>query len=281
MRTMGNMSHFWDERAHKHGHTGWADPLIYAYDQQARLMAIEEIVRSLNMPRQTALDFGTGSGEFAALLAKYFQRVLAYDISDVVLSIAKKRYSHLTPIRFMGSRGALGLKPESRVDMILSVTVLDCIMDDLEFSATLDTLRDLLEEDGIIVTLEYSPREARPKSYYQRFMTLDEWRSQFKRRGFVLQNSYGFFHPKEAPCDSYAVYQSLFSGLKGKILRRLIRIFQFTKFHHRGEFLNTWLRTRARHILEKTNDFYWEAEKKDSPVNIMIWGSNDGAAKGR
>ena len=181
----------------------------------------------------------------------------------------------------MGGRGALGLKPESRVDMILSVTALDHIMDDLEFSVTLDTLRDLLKEDGVIVTLEYSPREARSKSYYQRFMTLDEWRSQFMRRGFVLQNSYGFFHPEEAPCDSYAVYQSLFSGLKGKILKRLVRIFHYTEFHHRGEFLNTWLRTRARQILEKTNDFCWEAEKKDSPVNIMIWGSDDGAAKGR
>lgn len=51
---------FWNDRVKKYGHTGWGDKVIYAYDQQARLITIETILNSLTCNKSVALDFGTG-----------------------------------------------------------------------------------------------------------------------------------------------------------------------------------------------------------------------------
>ena len=90
------MKEFWNDRVKKYGHTGWADNFIYAYDQQARLLAVEKIVNSLTCEKTLALDFGTGSGDFANLLSKYFDKVIAFDISDTVIEIAK--YENGSPL---------------------------------------------------------------------------------------------------------------------------------------------------------------------------------------
>jgi len=100
MKETNEIKEFWNNRIRKYGHTGWADSLIYAYDQQARLIAIGEILNSLTCNKSVALDFGTGSGDFANLLSKQFDKVIAFDISDVVVEIAKRKYGKAENIQF-------------------------------------------------------------------------------------------------------------------------------------------------------------------------------------
>ncbi len=76
---MNNLSDFWNERLVKFGHTGWADPVIYAYDQQERLALIGAAITKLSIKRGSALDFGCGAGDFSKLLLSNGFNVCDYD----------------------------------------------------------------------------------------------------------------------------------------------------------------------------------------------------------
>lgn len=45
---MNDIKEFWNARVEKYSHTGWSNSFIYAYDQQARLTAVEKILNSLS-----------------------------------------------------------------------------------------------------------------------------------------------------------------------------------------------------------------------------------------
>ena len=74
---MDDSKDFWNGRVKKYGHTGWADIFIYAYDQQARLRVIENILKQLEFNKSLAFDFGTGTGDFANLLLGYFEKEIS------------------------------------------------------------------------------------------------------------------------------------------------------------------------------------------------------------
>ncbi len=40
---------YWENRTKEKGHTGWADPLIYSYDQKIRLNTIEYILKAMSI----------------------------------------------------------------------------------------------------------------------------------------------------------------------------------------------------------------------------------------
>ena len=218
-----DIKEFWNNRAKKYGHTGWADSLIYAFDQQARILAIKNILTSLDCNKSLALDFGTGLGDFANLLSKYFKKVIAFDISEAVIRVAKRKYEKVKNIQFHSGNHIekIGIYnfPNETVDLILSVTVLDHIISDPELIKTLKYFQKILRQDGIIIAFEYSLDYEKQVTLYQRFMKLEEWRSIFLHCGFYLYKYYGFYHPVEMPCLSYLSYKSRISGVKGKILR--------------------------------------------------------------
>src|SRR5690242_11690456 len=121
---------YWDDRARRYGHTGWADPVVYAFDQAARLAAVERVLASATVRRGLALDFGSGSGDFARLLAKHFAKVLAFDISPVVTTRAQRKYGSIGNIEFCHAESVKNLALEDgSLDLILSVTVLGHILD--------------------------------------------------------------------------------------------------------------------------------------------------------
>lgn len=256
---------FWNNKVRKCGHTGWTDNFIYAYDQQARLIAIEKILNSLNFKKEVALDFGTGSGDFANLLSKYFKKVVAFDSSDAVIKVAKQRYKKAKNIRFFHENNIekIGIS-NSTVDIILSVTVLDHIMSDSELVKVLKHLREILRENGIIIALEYALDYKKSKTAHQRFMKLEEWRSRFLNCGFYLHKYYGFYHPVESPCESYLSYRSHIRGLKGKILRLFIK-------HVSYELVNKYLNKLANESIQGKNDLFWEDTQKKSPIKIMMF----------
>ena len=81
---------FWDQRVKDFGHTGWSNPMVYAFDQAARIATIERLLIDLTLPKNLALDYGCGVGDFSKVLTKYFDNVIACDISEQALEQAKR-----------------------------------------------------------------------------------------------------------------------------------------------------------------------------------------------
>lgn len=46
---------YWENRTKEKGHTGWADPLIYSYDQKIRLNTIEYILNAMSIRGEVRL----------------------------------------------------------------------------------------------------------------------------------------------------------------------------------------------------------------------------------
>ncbi|MFA6097236.1 MAG: class I SAM-dependent methyltransferase [Candidatus Paceibacterota bacterium] len=262
---MNKIKKFWDNRVDKYGHTGWSDSSIYAYDQQARLMAVEKILQLMALNGSIALDFGTGVGDFADLLSRYFNKVVAFDVSESVIVKAKKRYGRVKNIQFF-SGGSIENVPVSNkaLDLVLSVTVLDHIIDDSELARTIKHFQGILKDNGTLIIFEYALDHKKQKTQYQRFMELEEWRSMFLESGFSLNKYYNFYHPIEHPCDSYLSYRNSF------LVKALNMFSKYTASHLASGYLNEL----ARRYLKGKRDFLIEDNKESSPIKIMIFKRN-------
>lgn len=206
-------SSFWQRRVQTYGHTGWADRSIYAFDQQARLFAIRRIVGQLVGPRLTALDFGTGTGDFARLLAGCYEHVIAFDTCDDVIRVAMQCPANPSNVEWRTAESIMALGPASvRTDLVLSVTTLDHICVDDELRNTLRYLNGILSDDGWFVALEHAPEEidtGKIGNGYQRFDTYREWLATFLLAGFHVCNVYGLYHPVFDPSKSFQCYTAL------------------------------------------------------------------------
>jgi ubiquinone/menaquinone biosynthesis C-methylase UbiE len=249
---------YWDDRARRFGHTGWAAPLVYAFDQTARMAAIERIIASAAVKRGLAVDFGAGTGDFANLLAKYFERVVAFDISPAVAARARRKYGRVANVEFFHGETVSELAvADNSVDLFLSVTVLGHIVDDRESRETLKFFRRKISESGLLITLEATPAGGRQDAAYQRFLTREKWRMLFAESGFALRQQYGFYNPDESGCKSYDRYLNDFRV-------RLFRKFNFGKLSH------AVFRYRASKILASGNDCLWDPGPED-PMSLMIF----------
>lgn len=252
---------YWDDRARRFGHTGWADPVVYAFDQAARLAAVERIVASATVRRGLALDFGAGSGDFARLLAKHFTKVLAFDISPVVTARAQRNYGGIRNIEFSHGESVKNLSlNDGSLDLILCVTVLGHILDDGECRDTLSFFRRKLDAKGILVALEATPAVERDGGGYQRFRTREKLRQLFGEAGFTLKKQYGFYNPDEEASRSYSRYASDFRV-------RLLRKLSFGKLSH------AVFRNRAGKILAGGNDCLRDSTADDA-MSLMIFAPN-------
>ena len=262
---MNENREFWNKRARRYGHTGWTDNLIYVYDQQARLLAIEKILSTLTCHKSVALDFGCGSGDFSNLLAKYFEKVIAFDISDKVVEIAKGRYGKIKNIQFHCDSYIKNIEiPEDSIDLILSVTVLDHIMDDSELLGTLAYFKKILKNDGFLIALESAYDYSKPKSFYKKFTEFKQWLAIFSQCGFSLNKYYHFCDPLEYPCDSYLSYKRSIGDFKAKVLTLISR-------WATSKLMDKYLGKLAVKNLQGENDFLWEKEKQPSSTKIMIF----------
>jgi 2-polyprenyl-3-methyl-5-hydroxy-6-metoxy-1,4-benzoquinol methylase len=192
---------FWQDRFAAHGHTGWFDPRIYAFDQRCRLNAFSQWLEDQAFSDKMALDFGAGSGDFSRLLIHKGWRVVSYD-------------KHVSPmfqhrkLQIAGSAEAVAaLAP---YDLIVSITVLDHILDDAEFCQQLVDFRNWLRPDGRFFFLEYSSTLAQPPSSYQAFRTISTWKNVLAAANLRLEAIEPFFHPDAAPIRAWANYSASF-----------------------------------------------------------------------
>jgi ubiquinone/menaquinone biosynthesis C-methylase UbiE len=255
-----NSAEYWDKRVSAHGHTGWSDWMIYGFDQLARQKAVQSVLTSMN-PRQRnrALDFGSGTGDFASLLSRSYADVLAFDISEKALEVAKAMYGRNKKIAYYQADAIWNLPlADESFDLVLSVTVLNHIMDDEVMRSTLAYLARKLEPDGRFLALEYSPPIVEGQSSnYQRFLTFAQWKEHFGRSGFALDRYYGFYHPMLAPCKSYDAYSRNIG------VRLLCRLGDSALNRQALKFV-------AKLSLLGRNDFLWEGNESDV-MRLMVF----------
>lgn len=195
---------FWGERHTRFGHTGWADPVIYAYDQLERLSIIKAAILGRQQSGGLALDFGCGTGDFSKLLLGLGFTVCGYD-PYVQPQI------HSPQFTYAGTCADIPFGDKS-LDLVLSVTVLDHILDDCLLNAALKSFHRLLKHGGIFSMMEYAldsnvERERLGlRNEYQAFRSLDEWQYLLDRHSFRILSVSPVPHPTFSPSPGYCAY---------------------------------------------------------------------------
>jgi 2-polyprenyl-3-methyl-5-hydroxy-6-metoxy-1,4-benzoquinol methylase len=196
-------SDFWSGRVRRHGHTGWADPATYQFDQRLRLRTVRDTILGLGLPAAArCLDFGCGVGDFSAMLANAGHRVWAYDISEPVLRRAAAR----NPSPRIVYTGDLATTLSDPLDLILSVTVLQHIIDDDELRRLLSAFRNALATNGRLVVLETFATEDRIDKYQHR-RTIESFLGAASSAAFSLESDLPFYHPTECSTASFLAYR--------------------------------------------------------------------------
>ncbi len=205
---------FWSERVRRYGHTGWADVATYGYDQRLRLKAVREVLFERPPPQpSSALDFGCGVGDFCSLLASYADAVMGYDVAADV--IARAELCNPAPnVSYVSRTDAVWAR---RFDVILSITVLQHVVDDDEFQALLHRFAAALNPGGRIVVLETLADAAQDAGYLKR-RTLPQLVAAFAAAGLQPISQRGFYHPTECPTPAYRAYRQRWSV---RVLARL------------------------------------------------------------
>jgi SAM-dependent methyltransferase len=210
---------FWNDRALKHGHTGWTDPVVYFFDQQVRLNSIESIIRRWSGPRRSALDYGCGVGDFTFLLSEYFDRVDGVDLSAEVLAKAEAR-RRVGTVRFLPLQDDALSHPR---DFILSVTVMQHLTDDAALEALLTCFGRALGDGGKLVLLESATTtqpEGSTGSTYLRRRTVADYVDAASRADLSVLFISNFYVPGDS---NFAAFDKYLSRFGTRLLSRMVR----------------------------------------------------------
>lgn len=215
---------FWNLRAKKDKTTGYTDYSIAFFDQLMRLKVIEKIMNqygAFDFKKAAALDFGCGTGDFVSYFSHKFNFVVGYDISQEVLKIAKQRCKHLPNILLSNSLEKINIK----FNVVLSITVLQHILNDNELLKTLTFVSNKCKENAIFIALELVESDKFNISHppYLKARRLEDWKVFFQKSGFEILSIKSFYNPFLIKTPSYLKYRKkviLFVKVYG-LFRRL------------------------------------------------------------
>jgi ubiquinone/menaquinone biosynthesis C-methylase UbiE len=113
------------------------------------------LLRSLPARRESALEIGCGTGDFARALARHFERVTAIDLSPEMVRRARELSRGVAHVEFtQADVSSCDLPPES-FDCIASIATLH----HLPLEDTLKKMRGALRPGGVLLVLDlYQPR---------------------------------------------------------------------------------------------------------------------------
>lgn len=129
------------------------------YDNEAKAF-----IEKLGVPdpeKLTAVDIGCGTGAFSIHASKYFYRILAVDVSEEMLRIAKSKANNggIENIDFFHS-GFLRFQPDDKVDVVFSKWAFHHLPDFWKQAALLN-INKMLKHGGIFfltdVVFQFDP----------------------------------------------------------------------------------------------------------------------------
>jgi ubiquinone/menaquinone biosynthesis C-methylase UbiE len=161
---------FWDETAKRFGEKGDFRPvltpsskgLLNWYTDYLQTRALKSFLdRFLG---KKILDIGCGIGRWSERITLRKASVVGLDFSKQMIRKAKERVKNnkLENVDLvLASTASLPFVPET-FDAILSVTVLQHIIDLSTFRSALSDILKIVKDDGLIVLLEYASSSSRP-----------------------------------------------------------------------------------------------------------------------
>jgi SAM-dependent methyltransferase len=194
---------FWAERVRRHGHTGWSDAAVYAYDQRLRLAAVRSLLPAVAAPEASALDFGCGSGDFCTLLAQHYGRVVGYDSAGAVVELARAQHRGAS-IEFTADLESALRGPHA---LAISITVLQHVLDDTELARLLGRLAASLQPGGRFIVLETFAGMQAPAAGHTRRRRIEDFVGACAAAGLALRRDFGFYHPSECPTPGFLAYR--------------------------------------------------------------------------
>lgn len=230
-------SSFWSDRVKQFGHTGWADIAIYAFDQPNRIEIIHELIsRYALFPFKSLLDFGCGTGEFTVNELSRFQNCIMYDTCEKVLEEIKCNSKKIYKI----SKFEELENYNCSYDVIISVTVLQHILEDEELNSILTMMSSKLRKDGIVILMESFYHT---ENSYIRNWNYTDFYEYFVRHGFYLEKGYDFYPEtiyENADFISYSKHIDVrvmrkiykYSSVRGKVWIR--KILEHKAYHYKG-----------------------------------------------
>ncbi|MES2514953.1 MAG: methyltransferase domain-containing protein [Bacteroidota bacterium] len=249
---------YWNKRAQTYGHTGHAEPFYYCFDQQARLYAVNEVLESLPITKNTVLDFGCGAGDFIDILKPHFEKIYAFDISEVVVAYAKQRFDQPN-IVISSDYNELIYDPA--LDLILTVTVLQSLTkEDLE--SIVKTLNASLSETGVLLCMEFF-READIRGNENELKaTTNEWKNILAQNKLKIIREINFYNPVTQPTKSWYSYNT-------NLYLKIIKLFKKSGFAQ-AKFTEVAKKLIKKHkdvLLEKQSAFKIYHIQKENSCN--------------
>ncbi|WP_306015607.1 class I SAM-dependent methyltransferase [Oceanicaulis sp. MMSF_3324] len=134
---------FWDRIARKYAQDPIADQASYEHKL--------EKTRTCFTPDSRVLEYGCGTGATAVLHAPYVKELVATDLSDEMIKIARERAAEagVDNIRFAACDVADLNEPNGSFDVVLGLNVLHLVPDR---QSTIQQSHDLLKPGGAFVT---------------------------------------------------------------------------------------------------------------------------------
>jgi SAM-dependent methyltransferase len=252
-----NQKEFWENRLKSFSHTGWSDPVVYAYDQEERLSIIRNYLDTLEFENKNALDFGCGTGDFSAVLLEKGFHVWATD-PYVVPQFSSAAFNYSSDFNESDI-------PDNSLCLILTVTVLDHIIDRSELDEILHFFKKKIHPSGYLIMMEYAlekHHENPPNNNYQSFRTLEEWENILRTNGFYVIRVTNIPHPLNNPSPGYLHYRNNFIV---KWLSNVAVTFSLRKI------ISPVLRTYAKSILRKKH--VTALNVNESPLKLLTVSS--------
>jgi SAM-dependent methyltransferase len=181
---------YWEERAQRFARRGAGLAAVCSYGMPAFYNRLIDVCQHLALrrwlrtaPSTRVLDVGCGVGRWSRRLAARGAHVTGIDLSPTMIAEARRR-ARAQPLRGRCQflvQDVHSLRTDEKFDLVLSVTVLQHILEAAAVRAALQRMADTLAEGGALVLLEASPRRpvttcdsavfrARPRgSYLQLF----------------------------------------------------------------------------------------------------------------
>lgn len=198
-----NSKTYWNNRAKKFGHTGWTDFATYFYDQNLRLNTIKKILVTSGLKCNTGLDYGCGTGEFCKMIIEFCDKVIATDISEDVLKMARSKNAD-NAIEYLLFDDSVF---KYQYDLILTVTVLQHIIDNNDLAEIINNFKLSLRENGTIIVFE-SFSEQTSTSDFLNLRNAQELQKIFTDSGFVLKTYFNYYHPLTSPTVLFNKYRT-------------------------------------------------------------------------
>jgi 2-polyprenyl-3-methyl-5-hydroxy-6-metoxy-1,4-benzoquinol methylase len=158
--------HYWEERARRYAASGAGLAAVCSYGMPPFYNRAIDLCQRLALQRwlrvragMRVLDVGCGVGRWSRLLAARGASVTGIDLSPTMIAEARRRADARTlrgRCRFL-VQDLSALQADEKFDLVLSVTVLQHILDAAALRTALQRMVAHLEEDGMLILLEAAP----------------------------------------------------------------------------------------------------------------------------